>query len=85
MVSGMDAATSAAHFEKVRQAVADLQLPFGENILSMTISIGVCRMPLRSGNLHQLITEADRQLYLAKAGGRNRVCNSDGQPTAAAC
>ncbi len=77
MVSGLDAAASAAHFEKVRQSVAALRLPFGDSVLSMTVSIGVCRMPLRSGNLHSLITEADRQLYLAKAAGRNRVCSAD--------
>ena len=77
LVNGMDEAESLRHFEQLRQAIAALQLQFGDSTLSMTVSIGVCRMPLRDGNLHQLITEADRQLYLAKAGGRNQVCNSD--------
>ncbi len=79
LVNGLDDAASAAHFEQLRQAVQSLRLQFGDKTLAMTVSIGVCRMPSRPGNLHQLITEADRQLYLAKAGGRNRVCSAAAQ------
>ncbi|KRG62744.1 diguanylate cyclase [Stenotrophomonas humi] len=77
LVSGLDDDASTLHFEQLRQAVQALRLQFGGKTLAMTVSIGVCRMPSRLGNLHQLITEADRQLYLAKAGGRNRVCSAD--------
>ncbi len=77
LVSGLDDDASTLHFEHLRQAVQALRLQFGGKTLTMTVSIGVCRMPSRLGNLHQLITEADRQLYLAKAGGRNRVCSAE--------
>ena len=75
LVNDLDEQRSIEHFEHLRKAVAALQLQFGDSTLSMTVSIGLCHMPAHSGNLHQLITEADRQLYLAKAGGRNRVCS----------
>ena len=39
----------------------------------MTISIGASRRSPQFPNLHRLLGEADRHLYLAKAGGRNRV------------
>ncbi|MNV44179.1 diguanylate cyclase [compost metagenome] len=76
-MSGLDDDASTLHFEQLRQAVQALRLQFGGKTLAMTVSIGVCRMPSRAGNLHQLITEADRQLYLAKAAGRNRVCSAE--------
>lgn len=75
LVNDMDEPRSVEHFQQLRRAVAALQLQFGDSTLSMTVSIGLCHMPTHRGNLHQLITEADRQLYLAKAGGRNRVCS----------
>lgn len=76
LVKGLDDTASFHHFEQLRQAVQALRLQIGDKTLAMTVSIGVCRMPLQQGNLHHLITEADRQLYLAKAGGRNRVCSA---------
>lgn len=76
LVNGMDHLQVTGHFEQMRLAVQALRLQAGESPLAMTISIGICHLPASTGSLNALITEADRQLYLAKAGGRNRVCSS---------
>ncbi len=73
LVNGLDRSGSDAHFEQLRQAIEALELQIGERILRMTVSIGVSHDEAGQCSLHQLITEADRQLYLAKADGRNRV------------
>ena len=73
LVTAPDEDACTRHFEQLRAAVAALELSLGGSTLRMTVSIGVCRMPARNCTLHALIAEADRQLYLAKAGGRNRV------------
>ena len=46
-------------------------IPFRQRVLSLTVSIGICHRAGR--DLYALLSEADRQLYLAKAAGRNRV------------
>jgi PleD family two-component response regulator len=40
--------------------------------LALTISIGVCADTSLAGH-ERMLASADRNLYLAKAGGRNRV------------
>ena len=47
------------------------EIPFRQRVLSLTVSIGICHKAGR--DLYALLSEADRQLYLAKAAGRNRV------------
>lgn len=56
--------------EKLRVAVAGVELPSGHRL---TASVGVTASTSGSGRLDELIREADRQLYLAKATGRNTV------------
>ncbi|WP_313251401.1 diguanylate cyclase [Stenotrophomonas sp.] len=82
LVHGLGDDASAAHFEQLRQAIEAIRLQIGENVLRMTVSIGVSRDPGGRSSLHQLITEADRQLYLAKADGRNRVRSMQLAPAA---
>lgn len=74
LVPGLDAANADDYFESLRMRIGQLRVPVGDTALSLTVSIGVCRSGDPShDSLHQLISEADRRLYLAKAGGRDRV------------
>jgi len=58
--------------ERVRQAVSESQIPAGNRRLEVTISIGGSEL-LTDDNAETWYKPADRQLYAAKIGGRNRV------------
>ncbi len=61
--------------ERIRAAVASLaiQHPVGK-AGRLTVSVGVaCTEPARGGNVQELFAAADRELYRAKAEGRDRV------------
>lgn len=64
-------AVGAQHVaEAIRAAVEQLEAPDGR----VTVSIGAATcMRTQSSNIDWLFDEADRRLYRAKAGGRNRV------------
>lgn len=73
LLGGLDEAASTLRLEQLRAAIAAQEVALGEHGLRMTVSIGACHLQGGAGNLHELLCEADRQLYLAKAAGRNRV------------
>ncbi len=73
LIHGLDGAACQAHLESLRQAVEALELDIDGRPLRMTISIGASRRSPQFDTLHKLLGEADRRLYLAKAGGRNQV------------
>ncbi|WP_101924842.1 MULTISPECIES: diguanylate cyclase [Luteimonas] len=72
LAPGLDRAGQAAYFDQLRQRIEDLSMDTPSGALRMTVSIGV-RTARAGDDLHRLLAEADRRLYLAKARGRNRV------------
>ncbi|NKN35725.1 GGDEF domain-containing protein [Agrobacterium sp. a22-2] len=65
-----------AMVEEVRRAIAGRILTLDGAVISTTISAGIAE--IRSGRRKEAIySSADRALYLAKAGGRNRVVHED--------
>ena len=59
--------------ERIRLRVAESSIVWEENVASVTVSIGIALLTPEVGRVETLIDHADRALYEAKAGGRNRV------------
>ncbi|MGD8858923.1 MAG: diguanylate cyclase [Myxococcales bacterium] len=62
--------------ERIRRTIAEY--PFrhaeGQPLGCVSVSVGVACFPRDGGDRQTLIDVADRELYRAKHGGRNRVC-----------
>jgi diguanylate cyclase (GGDEF)-like protein len=84
---------AAARAEQWREMCADLRVSAGpEDIpgeethdedrrdISVTLSIGVATFPGDGTDAATLLAAADRALYAAKAGGRNRVVTAEPEP-----
>jgi diguanylate cyclase (GGDEF)-like protein len=70
-----DHAGAVAFGEKVRHSIE--ATGFGPNgNESLTVSVGVAELSPTTASASWLIEAADKQLYRAKADGRNRVCAS---------
>jgi len=75
-----DRQTGLAIAERLRRAIADLQLPApSKSAPHVTVSIGHASSQFLCGARPQaLLAHADAALYRAKAGGRNRVEDQNG-------
>ena len=70
--TGLDAARVLA--ERIRSAIGDHPLVVENQRIKVTVSIGVACLE-GEASLDELSQEADRALYMAKRGGRNRVAS----------
>ena len=59
--------------ERLRAAIADKPVVVGGREISVTVSLGVATYPEGARDRDELFSAADRALYGAKRGGRNRV------------
>ena len=68
--------TDLAGAEHVAASIVDelgnLQVPFGDNVISTTISVGIAAARSAELNCTAVIADADDALYRAKRAGRNR-------------
>lgn len=73
LLKDTDADKGQSVAEKIRQRTEERTFMFGETAIVLTASIGLSSLHAND-TLHSLIARADRALYRAKQGGRNRVC-----------
>lgn len=64
-------ATAFTALERLRGVLATTPLVFGEERITVTVSIGLCWQADLS--LDAMLNEADGALYAAKKSGRNRT------------
>lgn len=62
-----------AFAERVREAIEAESFEYGESVIKLTISAGVCQARAGFGTLFDITQKADMSLYSAKNKGRNRV------------
>jgi two-component system, cell cycle response regulator len=60
--------------EKLRQKLASTVYEFQGKKIPVTMSIGLATLKASHVSFDDLVGEADRNLYAAKNGGRNKVC-----------
>jgi len=73
--TGIQAAARIA--ERFREAVSQLENNFDDNVIKVTISLGVAEFREDIASSSQLMKKADEALYTAKKEGRNRVVIAD--------
>jgi len=62
--------------ERICQTLAKTSLSFQDQIINISVSIGVSSLDNNCSSYEDLIAKADLALYQAKANGRNQVCLS---------
>ena len=60
--------------ERVRTVISEQPVVVGRLSIPITVSVGVAVFPDDAQQGTELVSQADKAMYLAKAGGRNRVC-----------
>ncbi len=63
--------------EHLRRAIELQPVDFSGGKFHVTVSIGVAQLGEDDSSFDMMFSNADRALYRAKAGGRNRVCLDD--------
>jgi diguanylate cyclase (GGDEF)-like protein len=76
VIKGSRAGIPGGFFSRLVEEVSGTPFP-GDPPLSVTLSVGVAVFPADGLSARDLFNAADRRLYAAKRGGRNRVVSED--------
>ncbi|MER5421567.1 GGDEF domain-containing protein [Streptosporangium roseum] len=60
--------------ERLRSRIGRMAVPADDNMITVTISVGVAVMSMHGDDLIELLAAADLALYRAKELGRDRIC-----------
>jgi len=75
LIEGISAPRAFLLANRLRQSIEQHTILLNDEDLSVTVSIGISSLELVDAkSLDESIKSADKQLYLAKSNGRNRVC-----------
>lgn len=74
----LDGARIAA--ERLRRRLESTPLQWGGQTLALTASFGIALAALDDSDAGAVLNRADSELYIAKAGGRNRTSAPKGEP-----
>ena len=73
ILPGADPTSAQVFAERLRLKVADTPFVFKDQVIQLTVSIGVAAMDGKDADAVAVLARADRALYGAKEGGRNRL------------
>ncbi|NVE01572.1 CHASE domain-containing protein [Massilia sp. BJB1822] len=73
LLPGADLAAASSYAERLRQRIASTPLLLGEQEFTVTVSVGIAAMDALDASGDAALIRADKALYRAKRGGRNRV------------
>jgi len=77
-----DTSGAQAIAERIRRAAASVTHPSEQGAIQVTVSIGLATCPGSGESAEAIVEAADKALYRAKQGGRNRVaCANPASPT----
>jgi diguanylate cyclase (GGDEF)-like protein len=80
MLVGCSAEATLAVAERMRRAVAAIEVAEDQTGLQISVSVGVSTALRAERRLGEMLREADRALYRAKSAGRNRVERLESSP-----
>ena len=73
LTPGLDRKAASGLAERLRRAIASLELQAESVAVKLTCSFGVAEVDVNTQSSADLVRRADKALYEAKRGGRNRV------------
>ena len=73
LMGNINAATAEQHAEKIRSKIENHSFLYEGKRIPVTVSMGVAELDSSVESAQTLLRAADKALYAAKSGGRNRV------------